>query len=410
MPRDNIPIYGGSPGKGHAGNPPKHGGPKKGGPKKGGPKKTPYDPYKSQIKKQNQQDSKTNKNFLSQAKILGSQADALKYALDKDKGFGKALKIKLANIAQDLAQQDSLLMEGYRKRMRSLRGASNDNDKASDDQSYANLSNRARERANATSQALSQGAGESDLLRSEQMSLRSWDANQGEINRGYYDTLRSINSSLTDLNVDTKTGRSNLYLQANEDRESVTNNYYSQMAETWTQLGNVYGQAANNQGQAAVYGKTGDSKDKKDKKDKKGGKEKIGGGIGKDWVKPPKTGGGVGKDWEKPGSGGAGQVKDWGTVAPGVNAGHTGDNKDLPGIKDVKNPNMKQNENLAGKAFMNAAKFSGMSYKDPGIPDKIMGWTGEGRMGSKLTNSVYLQNDAEPERKKPEGAKLRSWT
>lgn len=270
---DNIPIFpsggggggkkGGGGGGGNSGGGSGKGGARGGGKKGGGGGgSTGNAALDRQLAKQNRQEGATRSNFLSQSRILQGQAKALRAALG-NKGFRQALDIRLANITQDLLQQDKLLMEGYRDRVGSLSGAADDNEKASGDQSYANLGNRARERANATAQALANGAGESDVLRAEQMSLRSWDANQGEINRSFHDTLRSINSSLTDLNVDTKTGRSNLYLQAGEDREMAWQNFYNQQQETWTQLGNVYGQAANNQGQAAIYGNGGGGKKSK---------------------------------------------------------------------------------------------------------------------------------------------------
>lgn len=274
--RDNIPIFTGGPrggggggGSGSGGGTSGGGGPRKPGgsgkKKGGGSPSTGNAAYDAQIRKQNRQDKETRRNLLSQAKILADQAASLRRALGND-GFRAALNTRLANIQKDLTQQDQLLMEGYNDRVSSLEGASKDNDAAASDQSQANLSNRARERTNALSQAMSQGAGESDALRAEQMSLRSWEANQGEISRGFHDTLRSIRSSLADLNVDTKTARANLYLQAGEDRETAWQNFYTQQGDTWTNLGNIYGQAANTLGQADVLG--------------------TGRGKGKEWLSP----------------------------------------------------------------------------------------------------------------------------
>ena len=89
-----------------------------------------------------------------------------------------------------------------------------------------------------------QGAGESDVLQAQMMSLRNWQFNQTEANRSYYDTLRSLNSSLTDLNVDTKTALANNELQANADREAIWTNYHDRRSEAFTQLGNIRGQQA----------------------------------------------------------------------------------------------------------------------------------------------------------------------
>lgn len=190
-------------------------------------------------------------SYRDQARMLQRQADSLRAALS-GKGFKRALNIRLGNIRRDLAQQSAVLMEGYTERLEGLELNAKDNEAAEGGASYGNLTNRARERMNAVAQAVSNGAGESDLLRTEQMSLRNWDGNQAEVNRAYFDSLRSINSSLSDLNADTKTGRVNLWLQAGEDREMAYQNYYNQMSETWTQLGNTLGQKAQILGQSSM--------------------------------------------------------------------------------------------------------------------------------------------------------------
>ena len=59
-------------------------------------------------------------------------------------------------------------------------------------------------------QAALQGAGETDTLRGQFMAVRNWDANQADVNRSYFDTTRSINSSLQDLNSDVRQQRVNL--------------------------------------------------------------------------------------------------------------------------------------------------------------------------------------------------------
>jgi hypothetical protein len=106
-------------------------------------------------------------------------------------------------------------------------------------------------------EALNMGAGESDVLRSSMMSLRSWDANQGEINRSYFDSLSSLNSSKNDLFVDTKTARLNMQSQANADRDQVWSQYYDQRSETFTNLGNAYGM------QGELYGLAQEAKGSK---------------------------------------------------------------------------------------------------------------------------------------------------
>lgn len=199
--------------------------------------------------------SKAAKRYLDQAKAMQGQIAALKNSLST--GFKDALNQRLANISLVSGQQDQVLMEGYNQRVKSLEGAANDNAQAEGAAAFQNLGNAARERANAVSEAMNQGAGESDVLRSQMMSLRNWSSNQGEIQRSYFDTLRSVNSSLGDLNVDTKTARANIASQANADRDQVWSQFHDQKSETFTNLGNLFGQ------QSELYGMAQEQKGSK---------------------------------------------------------------------------------------------------------------------------------------------------
>ena len=195
---------------------------------------------------------KAGQRYLEQARNLQAQADALRYALKHS--YKDALRTKLQNVNEVLKGQDKALMQGYRDRVASLAGSVEDNEKAQATQTQAAAGNRIRERNNALGEAMAQGAGESDALAAQVMSLRNWQANQSEIQRSLFDTMRSINSSLTDLNVDTKTGRINLESQALADKEMLWTNYYNQRAESFTQLGNIKGQQADYLDMAKEYG------------------------------------------------------------------------------------------------------------------------------------------------------------
>lgn len=192
---------------------------------------------------------KAANRYIEQAQTLALQAKALRAALG-EKGFKAALKQKLENVNLAVRQQDDVLNEEYGARVGSLSEASADNERAAGGQTGANLTNAARERANALSEIAMNGAGESDLLRAQQMSLRNWAANQSEVQRSYKDTLTSINSSLTDLTADTKTAKINNAVQGNADKEQLWNAYRNQRSETFTQLGNTLGQMAEYYGMA----------------------------------------------------------------------------------------------------------------------------------------------------------------
>lgn len=199
--------------------------------------------------------AKAAARYRRQAENLEAQAKALKHALRVD--LKKGLLQQLGDINQVSQQQDKIVRQGFRARMGSLLGAAEDNTKAAEGQTGINQQNLVRERNSALSEAMAQGAGESDALRAMMMSLRNWNANQTEIERGYFDTLRSIQSGQTDLETDTKTALVNNAIQRNSDKEMLWTNYYNQRSEIWTQLGNVRGQQADYYAMAAEMGKGG---------------------------------------------------------------------------------------------------------------------------------------------------------
>ena len=155
-------------------------------------------------------------------------------------GFAKAREQKLKNTFTLYAAQDKDLVNGYNSRMAGILKSRYDNEKSEVDASFANLSNRARESTDLLAQAASQGAGETDTLKSQLMSIRNWDANQADVNRSYFDTQRSINSSIADLNADTRTARMNLAVDALGDYDQIWTNYYNQRADAYTQMGNIH--------------------------------------------------------------------------------------------------------------------------------------------------------------------------
>ena len=165
------------------------------------------------------------------------QIKALEELLNK--GFAAARDTKLANIKKITEQQDAELVRGYEARTTSLLAADKDNEKAESDSSFANLANRARETGNMLDEFIVQGAGETDMLKAQLMSLRNWDSNQADVNRSYFDTQRSVNSAINDLNATTRTARINLQTEALADMEQVHTNYYNQRADAYTQLGNI---------------------------------------------------------------------------------------------------------------------------------------------------------------------------
>lgn len=196
-------------------------------------------------RRETKQAKNTVKRLSTQNKGLRKQAKALQLSLSAS-GFANALQINLNNVDRTLGQQKAVLLDGFESRLSQLRGSAADNEKEFADQSTANLANRNRERLASVTEALNQGAGESDILATQAMALRNWSQNQSGFNRSFHDTVRSVNASITDLNADTQTAMSNMELDAASNREKLWNQFYEQNSETQAQLGNVYGQMAVN--------------------------------------------------------------------------------------------------------------------------------------------------------------------
>ena len=194
-------------------------------------------------KAEREADQAAARRYLQQAATIQQQINGLRIALGS-KGFRKALRSQLrnVNIAQRIA--DRQLVKAYDDQVDVLNRQSKDNQKAAGSQAFINLTNRSRERANALSEAAANGAGESDQLRAQQMSLRNWNANQNELNRAFFDTRSSIAASLADATANTRTARVSNASQANSDREQLWQTFYDNRSEAFTALGNALGQQA----------------------------------------------------------------------------------------------------------------------------------------------------------------------
>jgi len=146
---------------------------------------------------------------------------------------------KFGNIQKQLQDAGKLLIENYGTALKGLRGMERDNEASEADASFSNVANASRERQSILEQAANLGAGESDMLRAQMQALRNFSSNQGEVNRSFFDTLRGINNSIGALNSDTATSRTNLWNDAEADREAAQANYANQTSEAWTQILNI---------------------------------------------------------------------------------------------------------------------------------------------------------------------------
>ncbi len=163
--------------------------------------------------------------------------DALKELVDT--GLGRARDTQLDSITQSLATKMEQIQQTFDAGVGGFRDNLRDNEQTEADASFSNMTNRARERGDLVTQALSQGAGESDILQSQMQALRNWQANQGDVNRSFFDTRQSINSAISDLNTSTRTSRINEETSANDSRSKVWDSYYDSRADALTQMANL---------------------------------------------------------------------------------------------------------------------------------------------------------------------------
>lgn len=162
--------------------------------------------------------------------------DALKTLVDG--GLQKARDTTLKSIDDQLKVKMDQLKRTFDEGIAGFREDLRGNEQTEGDASFANLANRARERGDLVTQALSQGAGESDVLKSQLQALRNWSANQGDIARSFFDTRQSINSGISDLNTATQTGMINEENSANASRASTWDDFYDAQSDAYTQMAN----------------------------------------------------------------------------------------------------------------------------------------------------------------------------
>lgn len=340
-----------------------------------------------------------SKRYVGAAETLGLQADALRAALAPT-GMKARLDQMLANVQLQQTQGDETLLSGFNARVGSLTVASLDNDKAAAGDSFANLSNAGRERANALSEATTHGAGESDVLASQGAALRNWNANQSEVNRAFFDSRTSINSSITDLNVDTRTARINNVAEANSDRSQLWTNYYDNRAESLTQLGNTLGQMSED------YGLANEQVATKLTPVKKGASKYTGLSLAQQKGNIA-TGKALGQR-----VGPNGEIVPKGKPIPKPFVPKIPTGRQSTAVPKIKNPTtadlQKSTSTASGKAFMDAAKETDNAYKDPGVPDTIRNWGGAAKFEAPMLQNQSLS--ASPQRAKPQGATLRKWS
>jgi hypothetical protein len=207
---------------------------------------------KRAVKRENDAKKKAGQRYLAQASNLEVQAKAIKDALNTE--FARARDQNLGDIDKLLGEQFTMLTENHGLRTRGFLQAAKDNEIAASSNAEGGIRNLVRERQDALTGILEQGAGETDAMRAMVMSARNWHSNQTDTNRSFFDTATSINTGITDLNLDTKTALANANTSAEEGKERVWQDFYNSRGEAFTQLGNVRGQQSDYYAQAKELG------------------------------------------------------------------------------------------------------------------------------------------------------------
>lgn len=293
----------------------------------------------------------TNENALSAlGRLVGGGKGSHEATRDNAlKMLDEALGAKLAQLQKtfDLASADFSV---------NLR----DNEKSESDASFTNIANRAREKQDLVTQALSQGAGESDVLKSQLQALRNWSVNQGDINRSFFDTRTSINAGITDLNTATQQGRMNEELSTNTAKAGRWDDFYESMASSYSDMANLDQSNYLLSGEIAAAEK------------QRGYAEGV-----LNWLNEGKSF----ADYETP------RLE---TMAAAKAAPYESKYADL------------------------AAQMTGSTWTNPGVSEKTKNWQGMEQSQTTLTNTHpwNAQDNTEggtPTKKRPEGATLRRW-
>jgi hypothetical protein len=189
--------------------------------------------------KQKAANLKTAKRYGQASTDLQSQITALKDAIRNE--FARGRRQNIGDLDMQLKQLLGQIKEGAVLRGAGYLEDAADTEKATGDKQDEGFRNLVRERADSMTAILEQGAGETDALRAMLMNARNWHANASDASRTYYDSMGSINKSITDLNVDTKTALSNAHMTNEGQKEQVWQDFYNRRAEGMTALGNTYG-------------------------------------------------------------------------------------------------------------------------------------------------------------------------
>lgn len=196
---------------------------------------------KSYAAQQKERDDRAGKSELQKARDLEPLLEAYKLALSS-KGLTKARRQDIRDIERALLSQLTEAKDAAEQRYNAFLTAGQNAEMDTGRVLEAGISNTVRERQEAMTQLLTNGAGETDAMRAMLMAARNWQANAGEANRAYYDTMASTNAGITDLSLDTETAMANAWRGAEAEKDLLWKEYYKSRADTHTSSRDIYNQ------------------------------------------------------------------------------------------------------------------------------------------------------------------------
>jgi hypothetical protein len=350
-------------------------------------------------KKQAERELKTGQRYLTQASNLNPQARALIEALDELK---KRRRGDIRDIIDTRDSQLEQLLGSAEALGQGYTQSGVDNEMATAGSLEGGYANMVRERQDALTQLLTQGAGESDMMKTMLIAARNQQANAAEANRSFYDTLTSINAGITNLNEDTQTKLAGAWITAEGEREQIWRDYMDSRNDAMVQLGQIRTAQADAYANAKEYGATIPRLGaKKKKKNQKVDPEDVKGG-GKNFLKASRASSAMSSLAATPA-----QKEKEEKPFPGAKASGTLKNA---AKKKSKAPRMDEvRKRQARRAFNQWADDQSVSYEQKDVSDEIKNYRGMDLLQGQQQNTNLAAAMSLGPMPKAEGAGLRKW-
>lgn len=191
--------------------------------------------------------TQTVKGDIAGAKRLARSGNLLLdlSKISKTKGENALLQqmASYASIDEALGKETNLLLEGFGKAQKNYDKMGQSNEAELGDTLSSARLNRSRERGAALSALQALGGGETDRLKAQAASLRSFNVNAQGGARSYEDALANLNASISDTNMQAKTNITNAANKADFNKREAFNEKLTAEGTALSEMLDQYGQA-----------------------------------------------------------------------------------------------------------------------------------------------------------------------